>query len=365
MLNTRTERACIAWFITPHGLGHASRAAAIMEALQSRAPSIELHIFTTVPQAFFRESLTQPFAYHSVVTDVGLVQSTSLREDLSASAVRLAAFIPFDSHLVAALARELVTHRCRLVVVDIAPLGLAAARQAGIPSVLIENFTWDWIYEGYAEQTDLLQPYVEYLRKQFDGADHHIQTTPVCQPDATARVVSPVSRSPRLGRIETRRRLGLPAEVRTVLVSMGGIPEACRCEERLAAIEDAAFLVPGTGNRLERRGNVFFIPFHAGLYHPDLVHACDAVVGKVGYSTMAEVYYAGLPFAYVRRRHFREAKTLCAFITRQFHGIGLDVETFENGSWTERVRQLLTMPRTVRTEPNGSQAAAGYLCDFL
>ncbi len=336
-----------------------------MDALQAVGPSAEFHIFTTVPDAFFSDSLSGPFCYHPVETDVGLVQTTSLREDLASSASRLAEFLPFDANLVDRLGRELADHHCRLVVADIAPLGIAAAREAGIPSVLTENFTWDWIYEGYSEQTDRLELYAEYLQEYFEAADHHIQTVPVCRPVDGAMVIPPVSRSPRLGRDGTRDRLGIPRNAQTVLVSMGGIPEACECEDRLLAMSDTVFLIPGTGRELERRGNVVRIPFHAGFYHPDLVHACDAVVGKVGYSTMAEVYHAGLPFAYVRRRHFREAATLTAFIADTFHGLPLEPEEFEDGSWTECVPELLSLPRTVRDEANGAEAAARTLGGLL
>jgi len=365
MSNTPTERIPVAWFVTPHGLGHAARAAAIMEALQTALVDVELHIFTTAPEAFFHDSLTGPFRYHPVETDIGLVQSSSLREDLTASAARLEEFLPFDSRLVDELARALAAHECRLAVADIAPLGIAVARQAGVPSVLVENFTWDWIYEGYEEQTDLLQPYAEYLGNYFEMPDHHIQTVPVCRPAPGATVVPPVSRRPRRGREETRRELGVADDVQAVLVSMGGIPEHCGCEERLVAMRDIAFLVPGAGRELERRGNVLFIPFHTGLYHPDLVGACDAVVGKVGYSTMAEVYHAGLPFGYVRRSHFREGVTLAAFIAAEFQGIPLSTEDFESGAWTESARELLAMPRVARSEPNGAEASAEALVRIL
>ena len=31
------------------------------------------------------------------------------------------------------------------------------------------------------------------------------------------------------------------------------------------------------------------------VFHPDLVNASDAVIGKAGYNTLAEVFYAGTP----------------------------------------------------------------------
>ncbi len=43
-------------------------------------------------------------------------------------------------------------HDARFVVSDAPPLACAAADAAGTPAVVVTNFTWDWIYEGYAAQ---------------------------------------------------------------------------------------------------------------------------------------------------------------------------------------------------------------------
>ena len=45
----------------------------------------------------------------------------------------------------AALARE----DASLVIADAPPLGIAAGKAAGRPTVLLGNFTWDWIYAAY------------------------------------------------------------------------------------------------------------------------------------------------------------------------------------------------------------------------
>jgi hypothetical protein len=35
----------------------------------------------------------------------------------------------------------------------------------------------------------------------------------------------------------------------------------------------------------QSKQNLVLLPHHSGFYHPDLVNASDAVIGKVGYST--------------------------------------------------------------------------------
>ena len=73
----------IACFISPHGYGHAARAAAVMEAFHLLDPEKEFEIFTTIPEWFFHHSLSGAFTYHPLLTDIGLVQETSLKVNLT------------------------------------------------------------------------------------------------------------------------------------------------------------------------------------------------------------------------------------------------------------------------------------------
>jgi len=54
----RMPSPTIAYFVTPHGLGHASRSAAVMEALGRREQDVAFEIVTTVPEWFFSQSLS-------------------------------------------------------------------------------------------------------------------------------------------------------------------------------------------------------------------------------------------------------------------------------------------------------------------
>lgn len=87
----------IAYFISPHGYGHAARASAVMEAVYEIDPEIEFDIFTNVPSWFFENSLSRKFEYYSVLTDIGLVQKNPFEVDLSETLGRLNHFFPLDS----------------------------------------------------------------------------------------------------------------------------------------------------------------------------------------------------------------------------------------------------------------------------
>jgi UDP:flavonoid glycosyltransferase YjiC (YdhE family) len=347
----------VAVFVSPHGYGHAARACALMQALSDLGAAARFEIFTLVPEWFFTSSLTCPFGYHAVLTDIGLVQRTPLAEDLDATLKRLEEFLPFDEALLEGLVRRFERLGCRFVICDISPLGLAAARKAGIPSILIENFTWDWIYEPYAKSRPGFSRVIGLLTKLFGLATSRIQTEPVCRPEPRFPSVAPLSRAPREPRAAVRARLGLPSEAPMVLVTMGGLPWRPASLRRLER-GDVFFVVPGAAERREHRGSLVALPHRSGFFHPDLVHAADAVIGKLGYSTLAEVWAAGVPFGHVGRPTFRESSVLAAFVADRMPGLTLTAEEISGEAWLERVPDLLALNGAGGGSSNGTTAAA-------
>ena len=355
----------IAYFVSPHGFGHAARACAVMAALHEIDPTFHFDVFTRVPRWFFADSLRGAFTYHSLLSDIGLVQETALREDIAATVARLNRFLPFRAALVRECAAQVTRLKCELVICDIAPLGIAVARAAGVPSVLVENFTWDWIYQGYRRDEPRLSDAIAYLRGAFREADYHIQTEPICRYDAADLTTAPVSRAPRLSRQATREKLGIPRRAKAVLITMGGIPGEYDFLHRLGGQRGVHFVIPTNGAPVRRNGNLVLLPHRSEFYHPDLVNACDAVIGKLGYSTVAEVYHAGIPLGYISRARFRESGVMARFVQRHMSGLPIPEVQFYNGDWLRHLPDLLALPRVSQRKPNGAMPAAKFLAHLL
>lgn len=350
--------SAIAAFISSHGFGHAARASAILTALHEKRPDIRVEIFTGAPRWFFQASLAFPFGYHPTVSDIGLVQNAPLTEDLPATVERLGQFIPFPAMQLNSLAYALQRLDCRIALCDISPVGIAAAKTAGIPSVLVENFTWDWIYQGYLSAEPGLEPFLAPMREVFSSATHHLQARPFCERWGNAEILEPVSRTPRASREETRARLGIPADAPAILLTMGGIPAPFHYLDTLTRLEHLTFIVPGGSEQQEQRKNLVLLPHRSGFYHPDLMFAVDAVVAKVGYSTLAEAYHAGIPFAFVTRQRFRESGVLADFIRQELAGFEIPETRLETGDWVDQLPALLEAPRRTRPAVNGAGQAA-------
>ena len=354
----------IAFFVSHHGFGHAARAAAVMDALHRIDASIHFDIFSQTPAWFFEQSLSGSYEIHPTKTDIGLVQKSPLHADLGQTIRELNEFLPYDPLKIAQLSRWLKRRGCQLVMCDISPMGILVAQKGGIPSLLIENFTWDWIYEGYFKQDPAIRKHSHYLGQLFGEVDYHIQTEPLCRLDSAELITLPVSRKPKASAGKIRKKLGLPEGHKSVLITMGGIPEAFQFTEDLKRQMDVVFVISGGATALKRDQNVVLLPYQS-TFHPDLVNAVDAVIGKVGYSTLAEVYGAGVAFGYIRRSDFRESPILVDYIEKNMAGAAIDEAQFYNGSWISGLDQLLALRRIERQEPNGAEQIADFVGSIL
>ncbi|MEJ2689639.1 MAG: hypothetical protein P8130_06760 [Deltaproteobacteria bacterium] len=284
--------------------------------------------------------------------------------DFKATQRALAALLPFRSDLIEAVARQLAG--CCLVVSDIAPLGIEAAVIAGIPSVLLENFTWDHIYEYFLARQPFLGKWCSLLSRSFARADYRIQTEPLClRINDADLLVGPVSRPPKLAGDQVRRALSIDANRKMVLISLGGFPWLMPdIDAKAALFPDTTFVVPSDKKHAGRRENIVILPRRIGISHADIVHQADALICKAGYSTLAEGYCAGVPVAAFVRDDYPETPALAAFVEQTMGGICLLPGSMEDGSWIAAVPGLLEQDRQPARQSAACEVAR-FLLDLL
>jgi len=333
-----------------------------MEAL-SGLVDVHFTLITRIPEWFFRNSIPGSFTVHPVQVDVGLVQRSALEIDLPATVNRLGSFYPLHKKILQNCSSAL--SGCHLVVSDIAPLGIAAAREANIPSVLLENFTWDWIYEAYLAAWPQLNQFITHIKELYSMADWRIQAEPVCTKCRCDLLAAPIARKIRNNRDAIRSKLNVQHDKHLVLLSMGGEGIQRLPLDVLEKCPDTVFLVSGLKDSVQDLGNLRILREDSGFFHPDLVAASDAVVGKVGYSTLAEVYHAGVPFGYIQRPDFRESEPLSQFVKRNMGGISISVEEFVSGGWVEVLPRLFALGGDKKALVNGADQCAEFIASLL
>jgi UDP:flavonoid glycosyltransferase YjiC (YdhE family) len=354
----------IAFFISPHGFGHAARAVAVMASLKKLSPDFHFIIFTRVPEWFFADSLSSEFTYRELQTDIGMVQSSPFQEDLDKTISRLNAFYPFVPDDILNLAEQVKS--CSMIVCDISPLGIEVAEKAKIPSVLVENFTWDWIYEGCLKRAPAFAPHISYLKSLIQKVAYHIQAHPFCNENPSADMrVNPISRKPRQNGFKIRKQLGVDRDRPLVFITTGGADYNELPWRSFLNYPEMTFLIPGPFKRVFYQANVIGLPVKSEFFHPDLITASDAVIGKVGYSTVAEVYHSGVPLGYIPHSSQRESEALEKFIVENMPATRIDEKAFQNGHRLHELENLLKLKRIRRNEKNGADQVAQWILNRL
>lgn len=344
----------VAAFITSHGFGHAGRASAVLDALSARVPGLRADLFTTVPDAFLRSSLRAPYRRIPFRSDPGMVQRGAFDADLEATTDAVATWVEGLPAAAAEAGARLRAAGTELVLCDIDAAGILAAADAGIPSVLVENFRWDWIYGGLREASPRLRALGARLGEVYGRASVHVQVAPACDRwRGAVQVEVPVARAARRTRDEVREELGVDSADSVVLVTTGGVRDAPLPIDALRERPELTFLVTGA-DRSERTGNVLAFGHDEPLYLPDLIRASDCVVAKLGYSTVAETWREGKPLLGIPRRLWPEGPVLSRWTAENVPGFELGEADFRSGSWTGRLDELLALP-AAPTHPRAGQ----------
>jgi UDP-N-acetylglucosamine:LPS N-acetylglucosamine transferase len=159
--------------------------------------------------------------------------------------------------------------------------------------------------------------------------------------------------------------LGLLTDENVILITTGGIPQSYDFYRKLDSQKGIKFVMPGAGPEKKIHDNLIILPHQSDFYHPDLANASDAVIGKVGYSTLAEVYHAGVPFGYVARSNYNESEPLVKFIQQQMSGIAVEESEFLDGDWVSKIRELLKLPRVHREGANGAEQIGKFIFSLI
>jgi hypothetical protein len=346
----------IVFYVSGHGFGHASRDVELMLALMARQPSARIIVRTSVAGWLFA-----PLAgfggidVQQVETDTGITQIDSLTIDEDDTVRRAADFYAqFDAHA-AREAGMLTAGGADLVVGDVPPLAFAAAARAGIRSVAVGNFTWDWIYSIYPA-FDRLAPHVMPAITRAYAATSHALRLPIhggFEPmAAVTRDIPFIARRSGRDPAETRRALGLGGDRPVVLASFGAYGADLPLE-RLLQSDRVALVDP-------RREPP------AGFVYQDLVAAADVVVSKPGYGIVSDCVANHTALLYTSRGRFVEYDLFVEEMPRVLRCRYISQEDLLAGRWADSIDALLAQPAPPeQARVDGAAVAAETIVNLI
>ncbi|KAI7862632.1 hypothetical protein BDF14DRAFT_1853212 [Spinellus fusiger] len=425
-----TPSLVFCYYVSGHGWGHATRANQIITDILQLPAHHTVHVISNASEFIFRGVTALGAHYRYADIDAGVVQPLAYTVDRHQTIANLKQFLERRPQCLADEVKWLQHIKADCVVCDAPFLPCAAAAGANIPSVVASNFTFDEVYSGLCEG-DAMDTDIQHLVKQvvadYQHADLLIQLpgairipsfyatealvplTPVQStfPDLTLKgvvngkhslpwtSVSNVVPSHRQGtldppaferrivdiplvfrkyrteRDQVLQSLGIPNEIhqthKVLLLSFGG-QQLGQGEWSKTLPLGWICVVCGTPDAVVLPRGFYRAPRDA--YVPDLTHAADVVLGKLGYGTCSECIGHQTPFIYVSRPQFVEEHGLLKLMKDQGSVVELSREDFEAGVWADAIEEAGQMLGH-SGEPsrwvahNGGSVAAQLLQDFV
>jgi hypothetical protein len=257
----------------------------------------------------------------------------------------------------------------QLVLFDTPPDAALLAHQAGIPTIAIANFGWDFIYTAWHNEHPEFAPIVEQFR------DAYRQTTLLLK--------LPLSESME----------AFPNQRDLPLIAHHGSEAATSVLDDLPFSNDENLplilyltrqqpLGPEAIQRVaEETKSHLMTPHNPSFQHPhvhhlgpewrdkmnDLIAAVDVVVSKPGYGIIAECIANRTRFVHVPRLGFAEADCLLAGMEGSVVQHQLSKPDFVEGNWAEALKDVLSQnPNDLPTTlANGAAKAAEVIRGYL
>jgi hypothetical protein len=361
----------IVFYVSGHGFGHSSRIIEVIRALIELRPNVAVVVKTSAPRRLFERAVGSRIELVELQCDMGMIQIDSLTLDTSESIRQAKAFHAHLSQKAEQEAMFLHRRRAWLVVGDIPPLAFAAAHAAGVPSVLIGNFTWDWIYDGYPEESP--SDLTRLIRETYGKVTRALRL-PASGGFAGLEVVTRdipfIARKSRRDPADTRRGLGLPADKPLVLMSFGGYGLEGLNTAALGALKEYAIVTTDLHHdTIKPTSALWYLSeqrlYDSGYRYEDLVRAADIVATKPGYGIVSESIASDTAILYTSRGRFREYDVLVNIMPRYLRSRFIEREDLLAGNWAQALESLVASPPPPEKPAlNGAQVAAEEIFDL-
>jgi L-arabinokinase len=359
------------FYISGHGFGHASRQIEVLNALGGAAPDLQLVVRTAAARWLFDRTVRVPIVFLPAECDTGVVQIDSLHLDERATIEQAAAFYATLETRAAAEAALLRERQAAFVVSDAPPLGCAAAVLAGVPSVVVANFTWDWIYEAYTEHLRRVPDLLVTIHAAYraTGEAWRLPMHGGFDPFDSIIDLPFIARHARHEPEAVRRALKLPADRRLALVSFGGFGVKGVDIRAVDSLPDVDVILThgSAGTPMDSvPPNVHLVSesvlYDRGFRYEDLVRAVDVVISKPGYGIISECIANDTALVYTSRGRFAEYDVLVAEMPRYLRCAYIDQAALLAGRWRDAVASALSAPAPAeRPATDGARVVADLI----
>tara|TARA_B110000495_G_scaffold155943_1_gene139365 strand:+ start:322 stop:1332 length:1011 start_codon:yes stop_codon:yes gene_type:complete len=282
----------VLYYVTDHGLGHATRTVAIVRELAKKKTQVTIR--STDPTKFLKKSLPGIKIINGQ-TDFGPVmcKKNGMLFDENKTRVNLSSWISKMPDLIKKEMSIFEKEKPDLIISDVSFMPILAASQNNIKSILVSSFVWN-------ESLNVPRYKKNMIKDSYKKA-HSIISLPLGTPMKFKNRVSAgiVARFPTSSKNQIRRSLGIKKGEKLVLVSLSGVNKINlkhSSNVRIIDLSDYSSIRKNNGKNLVEGQN--------------LINAADLVICKCGYGFISECLTNGIRFCYVLESKHKEANAI-------------------------------------------------------
>lgn len=319
----------IAIYISSHGFGHASRMAALADELIKYQVSVFLRcdrpdfLFDNLGSAFYSKD--------SVSCDFGVKHTKGLQTDMAATKDALLSLFSTRNEIIEREVSWLREQEIDFALVDIPFLAIEACDYASVPVFAISNFDWFFIYSQIFAADKELRPMINTIFGLYSRVHTSFRL-----PFSSKQSMPAFSNATKVGILAKRkdayediRKKYLIDEQEPILAcSFGGekgmqvdLDKICKAFKGV---------VISSNEELENSNHRHADQADDWL---DIIHGCDVLLTKPGYSTFAEACQFGKPILYLPRQNYPEEKVLIKGLTHYKAAVEVASKTSSIAAW--------------------------------
>ncbi len=329
----------IAYYISDHGYGHASRSVALIRKLIEKLKNIEIYVKSSYPLKFLRNSLinNSEIKFQRVKNDFGYVSDENIEINPKKIENRYKNWQSTWESYIFKEKEFCKSRKIDLVISDIAPQPFIVSDELGIPSIGISNFTWYEIYEDIFKEIEKLKKLKKAYQKANIGLILPLETD--LDPFNRRQKIGLISRENNKNYQTVREEMGASENEIIIYFGVGKsyfnnrkseiqFPDELR--------EDYSVLVSSGYNLID---NPDYIIPEDETESQDYIGACDLIISKFGYGVVSEGIRSRTPMILAKRNILEDEKGMEKLIEL---GIGEEVSRNDliNGKYVEKVRKI-------------------------
>ncbi|MHA2247493.1 MAG: glycosyltransferase family protein [Candidatus Hodarchaeales archaeon] len=362
----------IAYFISDHGFGHASRSIAIIRSLLDCDLDISINLHTSKPLPFVRNSLSSSeyrdrFDFHDMVNDFGFIkkqQSFLINHEETAHKVHRWVQSWQESYLHDKFS-YLKEKNIDLVISDISPQPFILAKKLEVPSIAISNFTWFDIYQNSSYQQDDLEKIWSAYREASLGL-----LLPFSFKNEVFRSTletNLVSRTPTRTREQMRKELNIDSS--SMIVYAGTGSAMINPFQKKWSDDPEIVFILGSQSTIEEDTNIRKIPVN-DHESQDYIASSDIALIKPGYSSVSEAIRSQIPIIVVDFPKTTESSLISDIVQELGIGISISAKNYFIGTWKDIIDEVLALKKNYNNLPDrfikqGEKQAANIILNLL